>query len=293
MATLIGREIDWFRDVSRTDEDKGKWGRVYIRFRLNRESASADLIMLHNAYPESAPKLVYPNAVVASAGAVVSIDIVVRDEQDDVGCGFSLQPGVFLGRSDNETRAIAKKLYVVGAPAQGPDGAATWRVDNVGRYQDQANKIQFESLASLERGDRVTGMRAMLLPRSRCDIYAWPVKAYNDLDEGEAYSSEFPPPGAGNPPFGDRSDAKPIALKEVDLGASFESRQPAPMASGEQGLKRVEIQREMTGTDRRLGFLSVQFFVLDGNSRPAAGARNQPVRLQAKLAAACPRGKAA
>ncbi|HJS98959.1 MAG TPA: hypothetical protein VJ756_07705 [Terriglobales bacterium] len=290
MGKLTGREIDWFRDISRTDEDGRKWGRLYVRFRLNGNSRSDQLIMLRNAYPEGAPKLLYPNAVVVTEGAFVGIDIAVRGERSDVGCGFSLRPGVFSGRSDKETRPIADKLYAVGPPSQGPDGAGTWRVDHVGRYQGDPNLIRFESLASLETGNRITEMRATLIPRSRCDIYAWPVKAYNDLDEGEAYSEGYPPPGTGNPPFGSSKDARPMPLSQIDTSSSFTSSRPPTVESPGHEFKRIEIQSEKAGADDRLGFLSVQFFVFDGSNGPPAGARGQPISLQAKLAAACPRG---
>ncbi len=292
MAKLTGREIDWFRDIPREDEGSGRSGRLYVRFRLSGGPPSAQLIMLRNAAPEGAPKLLYPNAVVATEGAIVGIDIVVRGERADVGCGFSMRPGLFAGRSDEQTRPIADRLYAVGPASAGPDGVNTWRVDHVGRYQGEANLIRFESLASLERGNRLTAMRAMLIPRSRCDIHAWPVRAYNDLDEGEAYSSGFLPPGAGKPPFGS-DGARPKPLAEVDTAASFTPPPPPPAEPLGQPFKRVEIQTEMTGAEQRLGFLSVQFFVFDGADRPPAGARAQPLSLQAKLAAACPAGKAA
>jgi hypothetical protein len=290
MAKLIGREIDWFRDISRADEDNRKWGRVYVRFRLDGNSGTGRLIMLRNAYPEGAPKLLYPNAVVAPAGARVSIDIVVRGEPSDVGCGFSMRPGVFAGRSDKETRPIADKLYAVGPAAKGPDSAPTWRVDHVGRYQGDPNLIRLEPLASLEKGNRTTAMRAMLIPRSRCDIYAWPVTAYNDLDEGEAYSTEYLPPGEGKAPFGS-SNAQPISLAQIDASPTFEPTSPSAAGSGPE-FKRIEIQSERAGAEQRLGFLSVQFFVYDAGATPPAGQRNQPLSLQARFAAACPRDRA-
>jgi hypothetical protein len=287
MATLTGREIDWFRDISAGDEGNRKSGRLYVRFRLRGNSQPAQLIMLRNAFPESAPSLLYPNAVVVSPGAFVGVDIVVRGERTDVGCGFSVRPGVFAGRSDAETRPIADRLYAVGPASAGPDGAGTWRVDHVERYQGEADLIRFDSLANLEKGNRVTAMRATLIPRSRCDVYAWPARAYNDLDEGEAYSAAYLPPGNGEAPFGSANPA-PIPLSQIDTAASFTPAAPPATDTAVQGFKRVEIQSELTGVEQRLGFLSVQFFIFDGSDWPAAGARKQPLSLRAKLAAACP-----
>jgi hypothetical protein len=302
MGTLIGREIDWFRDISREDEDNDKWGRVYVRFRLNgRSEPGAQLIMLRNAYPESAPKLLYPNAVVVTEGSFVDIDIAVRGREDNVGCGFSLRPGVFSRSSrnnepDKEMRPIGDKLYAVGPPAKGPDRSGRWRVDHVSLYQNALierngklereqgvpNPIRFESLAGLETGDRTTGMRAMLMPRSRCDIYAWPVKAYNDLDAGEFYFAEYPPPGTGDPPFGNSNDEKPMRLSQLDTSSNFTPSTHSETESSSQKFGRIAIEDlspGQPGEDQgdRLGFLSVQFFVFHGSDRPAPGTRSQPL----------------
>src|SRR5262249_37864311 len=155
--------------------------------------------------------------------------------------GFSIRPGAFAGRSDNDGRPIAKKLYAVGASAQGPDGEASWRVDHVGRYQEDANQIQIEPLSSLEKGNRLTGMRARLIPRSRCDISTWPVTEYNDLEMGETYNSAFPPPGTGAPPFGQSASVKPMTLAQVDSAATFTPNQPAWSRAGAETFGKVEI----------------------------------------------------
>jgi hypothetical protein len=293
MGTLVGREIDWFRDVSRTDEDNRGWGRVYVRFRLHGNSGSGQLLMLRDAYPKNTPQLLYPNAVVVTARACVDIDIVVRGNRDDVGCGFTVRPGLFTGHADKETRPIAEKLYAVGPASQGPDGAGTWRADHIGRYQGEANLIQVESLADLETGNRTTGMRAMLIPRARCDIYAWPVTAYNDLDQGEAYSAGYPPPGMGSPPFGTNVSAKPTPLSEIDTRSSLDPIGTSAAGSANQDFKHIEIQSENTDVKDRLGSLSVQFFIFDGMSPLPGGKRGQPISMPVRLAAPCPRGKAA
>jgi hypothetical protein len=290
MATLKGREIDWFRTNSTEDEKNGTYSRLYVRFRLNGGGSGDRLIMLRNAYPETAPKLIYPNAVVITEGATVGFDIVVRGEADDVGCGFSIRQGISPGPSDKEMHPIADKLYAVGPAAEGPDAAARWRVDHVRRYQAEAKLIGVESLARLVTGNSTTAARAKLIPRSRCDIYTWPVKAYNDLDEGEAYSTNYLPPGNGQPPFGDTGGAKPTLLAEIDSRSSFAPSETPTLESPNQAFRRIEIQSELIR--QRLGTLSVQLFVFDGSSVPPVGARGQPLSVQAKLAAAAPRGHA-
>jgi hypothetical protein len=255
--------------------------------------------MLGNAYPKDAPGLLYPNAVVATDDTCVDIDIVVRGREGDVGCGFSMRPGVFADRSekalraDKEIRAIADKLYAVGPPSQGPDSrgsddeaSRTWRADHVIRYQgDGADLICLQSLARLRTGSATTVNHAKLIPRSRCDIYAWPVTAYNDLDMGEAYSTEYLPPGEGKPPFGS-TDAKPMLLSNIDQGTRPSRSLPVEFPS--EGLKRIEVQSESTEARDRLGFLSVQFFVFEGSNPPPVGTGGE-LSLQVRFAAACPR----
>ncbi len=294
MAVLRGHEIDWFRDISAPEEKSGNHGRVYVRFRLNRGDAatkvrpSSDrLIMLRNAFPESAPKLLYPNAVVVTEGAFVIADIVVRGNGEDVGYGFSIRMGTAPGPIDKEARPIADKLYAVGPASKGPDDTPTWRADSVRRYQSDPNLISFESLARLTGGNRTTDERAKLIPRSRCDIRAWPVTAYNDLEDGEAYSTGYPPPGVGGSPFGKASSAKPVPLAEIDAGAGV-ARAAAEQEVGRQDFRPIEIQQEKLAPAEGLGSLSVQFFVFVGDEPLPAG--KQPLSVRAGLAAACPRG---
>lgn len=293
MAMLLGSEIDWFRDISAKEETGENFGRVYVRFRLNRADTEAKarptsdrLVMLRNAYPEAAEELLYPNAVVVTEGAYVTAEIVVRARTYDVGCGFSFRMGVPPGPIKAETRPIADKLYSVGPASTGPDGAAAWWADSVRRYQGEAKLISFSSLADLASGNRTTEQHASVIPRSRCDIHAWPVAAYNDLDEGEAYSDEYRPSGSGPSPFGKSSSDKPASLAAIDRGDKLPGA-AAVDGAGTLSFRSIEIQKEKLAD--RLGSFSVQFFVFQGNEAPSQAGKL--LSMKARLAAACPRGK--
>jgi hypothetical protein len=262
-ATIVGHEIDWFR--SETE-------RVFVRFRINREDrlarqrpANDKLVMLRNAYANNKQSLLYPNAILVTEGAFISVDIVVRGNEGDVGCGFSIMTGASRGSRDAVDRPIAEKSYALGPASSAGGGGKLWHAEHIRRLQGTPNLIGVDPLGSLVSGNRTTADIAALMPRSQINVHAWPVRMYNDLDFGESYYKDYPPPGDGPSIF---PDGSPKLLKDIDGRGGLAPTEGVvlgavtPKGVSEQQFGRIEIQEEQRASSSILGFLNVQLFAL-------------------------------
>lgn len=240
--TLDGEPVDWLHDGDR----------LSVRFGLNVEDAQArrrnegaHVRMFADArLPQVAPDRLFPNVVVATAGAALSIQIRAR-AQYPLGFGLRIGTGA---------EPVVDRLYAVGRP-----DAHGYRSVTVRRFQHETDLIVVDRMRErLGRSHNLAALQQLWI----CDISVWDVHQFLDPVAARVYTRD-------NPRFARPSPAGPV---ETRRGQAREAEAGAPRVNAgviwaddgaEQVFERVQVQAEDDPDLDFFGLLRTHFFVVE------------------------------
>ncbi|WP_269530902.1 hypothetical protein [Chitinimonas sp. BJYL2] len=252
MKQLIsGDPVDWL-----SDRDN-----LHVRFGLNvadsegqQRNKDATLQMLTQARFNFAPDRIFPQAVIVSPGAALSIQVKSRA---DVGFGYRVSTGA---------GPVADRLYAVDEP-----DAKGFRTSTLRRFQADQHLITVDRLA-----DKINASRDVqqLLPLWSCDISSWAVRQFMEPISSGVFNAQNPR-FARRPPLpaariwhaADALDDGGVATLQATAGVGTAVRAGVIWADGaaEQQFERIEVQIEDDPVSQRIGLMQVHFFVLEPN----------------------------